>query len=103
MADRFVFDEAGMRELFDSPTGDVAKALTRTTVRVEATAKRLCPVDTGRLRASVTHALSRDAQGLLGVVGTDVEYAPYVELGTTRMGAQPFLRPALGSVLIGRG
>ncbi len=28
-------------------------------------------------------------------VGTNVEYAPYVELGTSRMGAKPYLRPAV--------
>lgn len=28
-------------------------------------------------------------------VGTNVEYAPYVEYGTRRMGAQPYLRPAM--------
>lgn len=27
-------------------------------------------------------------------VGTNVEYAPYVELGTSRMNAKPYLRPA---------
>ncbi len=27
-------------------------------------------------------------------IGTNVEYAPYVELGTSRMAARPFLRPA---------
>lgn len=97
MPERFRFDEAGMAELFDSPTGDVAKELVRRTVSVERTAKRLCPVDTGRLRASITHALDRDSQGLVGVVGTDVDYAPYVELGTSKAGAQPFLRPALGA------
>ena len=27
-------------------------------------------------------------------IGTNVEYAPYVEMGTSRMAARPFLRPA---------
>ncbi|MCK5601957.1 HK97 gp10 family phage protein [Candidatus Pacearchaeota archaeon] len=31
------------------------------------------------------------------VVGTNVEYAPYVELGTSKTSAKPFLRPALHS------
>lgn len=97
MPERFRFDDAGLRELFDSPQGPVGKEITRRTIRVETGAKRLCPVDTGRLRASITHALERDAQGLVGVVGTDVDYAPYVELGTSRAPAQPFLRPALAS------
>ena len=41
------------------------------------------------------HPPDRDAQGLVGVVGTDVDYAPYVEFGTFRAAAQPYLRPSL--------
>lgn len=59
--------------------------------KAETYAKRLCPVDTGRLRNSITHQQYDDHTE---VVGTNVEYAPYVELGTSRMGAKPFLRPA---------
>jgi HK97 gp10 family phage protein len=29
------------------------------------------------------------------IIGTNVEYAPYVELGTSKMTAQPYLNPAL--------
>jgi len=28
-------------------------------------------------------------------IGTDVEYAPYVEFGTRKMGAKPFFRPGI--------
>lgn len=84
-----------LRELFESPSGEVAKDLQRRALRVEGAAKRLCPVDTGRLRSSITNELGTDAEGLVAVIGTDVEYAPYVELGTNRMAAQPFLLPAL--------
>ena len=38
------------------------------------------PVDTGRLRSSMAVALQDD--GLTAIVGTNVRYAPYVELGT---------------------
>jgi phage gpG-like protein len=97
VAERFRFDEAGLDQLLESPSGDVAKEILRRTTRVERTAKRLCPVDTGRLRASITHALDRDAAGLVGVVGTDVEYAPYVFLGTSKAPAQPALQAALAA------
>lgn len=57
----------------------------------ESYAKAACPVDTGRLRNSITHEqYSEDTE----VIGTNVEYAPYVELGTSKMSAKPFLRPA---------
>ena len=49
-------------------------------------------VDTGVLVNSITHQVSPQEQAVY--VGTNVEYAPYVELGTVRMKARPFLRPA---------
>lgn len=48
-------------------------------------------VDTGRLRGSITHTTDQDS----AYIGTDVEYAQYVELGTYKMAARPFLRNAI--------
>jgi len=59
---------------------------------VERDAKRLCPVDTGRLRASID---IQKPQSLVRSIGTSVEYAPYQEFGTSRIRPQPYLRPAL--------
>ena len=64
--------------------------------KAESYAKRLCPVDTGRLRNSITH---QQYDENTEVVGTNVEYAPYVELGHHTSGGKfvagkPFLRPA---------
>lgn len=92
---RVVFDQAALNRLLEDPSGEVGRELARRTVKVDRAAKERCPVDTGRLRSSITWRLGRDSQGLLGIVGTNVEYAPYVEFGTSRTGAQPFLRPAL--------
>ena len=93
MAERIIIDPSALAELLDADM--VARELVRVGVRVERGAKRLCPVDTGRLRSSITQQLERDSQGLVEVVGTNVDYAPYVELGTRTNRAQPFLRPAL--------
>lgn len=57
----------------------------------ESYAKRACPVDTGRLRNSITHQRYDENTE---VIGTNVSYASYVELGTSKMGARPYLRPA---------
>lgn len=43
----------------------------------EGHAKKNTPVDTGRLRNSMSHATDDEA----AYVGTNVEYGPYVELG----------------------
>jgi hypothetical protein len=39
----------------------------------------LVPVDTGRLRASIRSRSRKDGDGYLAIVGTNVEYAPFVE------------------------
>lgn len=59
--------------------------------KAETYAKQICPVDTGNLRNSITH---KQMDENTEVIGTNVEYAPYVELGTRKSKAQPYLRPA---------
>lgn len=67
-------------------TGLVREALARATENAleaigftaEGYAKQETPVDLGRLRNSMTHVVQDDSV----YIGTNVEYAPYVELGT---------------------
>ena len=64
--------------------------------KAESYAKRLCPVDTGNLRNSITHQQVNDHTE---IIGTNVAYAPPVELGHhspsgSLVAARPFLRPA---------
>lgn len=61
------------------------------------------PVDTGNLKNSITHTVDGDT----AYIGTNVEYAVYVEMGTGRramyggnqtlpgMAPRPYLKPAL--------
>lgn len=51
-------------------------------------------VDTGRLRASIVPKVKTIGGEIVGIVGTNVPYAPYLEFGTSRMAARPFLRRA---------
>lgn len=62
----------------------------KTAADIEATAKNLAPVDTGTLKSSIT----RDVRGLEAEIGPTVNYALYVEAGTSRAAPQPFLGPA---------
>lgn len=73
--------------------GDRAAALLALKLRNEAV--RRCPVDTGRLRQSI--GLQKVGEGHYRV-GTNVVYAPFVEFGTRRTRAQPFMRPAMEAV-----
>lgn len=56
----------------------IKRALIRIGMQAESFAKQLCVVDTGKLRNSITWKVKDDA----AYIGTNVEYAPYVELGT---------------------
>ncbi|MBO1680171.1 HK97-gp10 family putative phage morphogenesis protein [Bittarella massiliensis (ex Durand et al. 2017)] len=73
----------------------IANAATRCANEMERHAKLRCPVDTGRLRNSVTTAVETEDDTATVYVGSNVEYAPHVELGTSRSEAQPFLKPAV--------
>ena len=68
----------------------ISTALEKIGLAAEGYAKQLCPVDTGNLRNSITHTATKEAV----YIGTNVEYAPYVEMGTSRSRAQPYLKPA---------
>lgn len=70
----------------------VAKGLEMCGLVGEGYAKLKCPVDTGRLRNSISHAYSKATKK--AYIGTNVNYAPYVELGTRKQKAQPYLKPA---------
>ena len=97
----------------------ILRGLEKAGLVAEGYAKKLCPVDTGNLRNSVTHVVDESEPAV--IIGTDSEYGAYVELGTgtyaeggggrptpwvyqdakgnwhyTRGNkAQPFLKPAL--------
>ena len=83
----------------DNYQEDVLKGLQqnieKAALTVERKAKQNCPVDTGKLRASITTEVGK----LEAEVGTNVEYAPYVEFGTSKQSAQPFMRPALDKAI----
>jgi HK97 gp10 family phage protein len=59
---------------------------------IENDAKHICPVRTGKLQNSIFHMQTGELQY---IVGTELYYGPYVEYGTSRMMAQPFMRPAV--------
>jgi len=75
--------------------GKVEDIIRNTTIKVEGEAKKDCPVLTGRLRSSITHKLINKRKEHTGQVGTNVIYAPFVEFGTQKRKAKPYLFPAL--------
>lgn len=76
-----------VQEAFDN---QIEKALTIIGLTAERYAVEACPKDTGRLANSITHQVGDKEVA----ISTNVQYAPYVELGSSRQTAQPYLRPA---------
>lgn len=70
----------------------LSKRIRETAFNVEGDAKELCPIRFGHLQGSITTQISSD--GLVAEIGTGVDYAEFVELGTRRMRARPYLLPA---------
>lgn len=120
MSAEVVVNEGALDQLLKSPDGEVAKDVMRRTLQVDRMAKRLCPVDTGRLHSSITWEMSSDGDGPYGVVGSNVVYARIIELGgvidrpdwdanydtggavsVQIVEAQPYLLPALAAVMEG--
>ena len=58
----------------------VLRGLEMCGLAAEKYAKKLCPVDTGNLRNSISHTV--DTEEPAAYIGTNSEYAPYVEFGT---------------------
>lgn len=78
-------------EVLKATKEQIANALESCGQACEGHAKLVCPVDTGRLRNSITHTVNGDA----AYIGSNVEYAGFVEQGTYKQRAQPYLRPAV--------
>lgn len=97
----FRFNETETRALLTGRHGPVARDLSRRAIRVESRAKRNASgrpgpmVRTGRLRSSITWRLGQDGEGVYADIGSSVFYAVFVESGTSRAPAYPFLSPAI--------
>jgi len=62
---------------------------------VEANAKAVVPVDTGKLKNSITCEFPSPTKA---IIAPHTDYAAYVEFGTRRQRAKPYMRPAAENV-----
>ena len=99
-------------EVLDALEEAVQAALEEVGMQAQNYATAICPHQTGRLQGSITHATTRMASsvtkpatpsdGVTGapddrcvVIGTNVEYAAYVEHGAQGRDPQKYLEPAV--------
>lgn len=71
---------------------DVKRVVRHNGAEMQTKAQQNAPVDTGTLKRSI--GLEITDSGMSAEVQPAAEYAPYVELGTRFMEAQPYLKPA---------
>ena len=98
---------AAMKVTFESHVIEIEHALDEQARRalqivgmqVENYARNYAPVDTGRLRNSITSELGPATDKPYVQIGSNVDYAVYQELSTSKMpacnGGKGFLRPAI--------
>lgn len=87
MAIRFTVDAQGVHNLEEVVSVMVGKVADE----IAEDAASNAPVDTGRLRGSIETSVS----GTTATVEATAPYSAYVEEGTSKAAAQPFLKPAL--------
>ncbi len=69
-----------------------SNAVAATAMQIVADAKDIAPVDTGNLRSSIRQKMKGPFEAEVRVAA---EYAGFVEYGTTKSPAQPYLTPAV--------
>lgn len=85
-----------LKKIERAATNEIEQALVNSALFVERDAKINAPVDTGRMRSALNHNLENaGTNNPYSEVISPVEYSKYVEFGTSKQSAQPFLYPAL--------
>lgn len=81
------------RQVVEELQAACLRALEKCGLAGEGYAKLLCPVDTDNLRTNITHRV--DEAETAAYIGSPTSYAAFVELGTYKMAAQPYMKPAV--------
>lgn len=87
--------EDNLERLIDSLPDKFAKGMQDACHLIEAKAVEKVPVDTGFLKGTITNKVTKEGSSIDGWVYATAEYAPFIELGTYKTQAKPFLYPAL--------
>jgi HK97 gp10 family phage protein len=86
-----------LQQMAENLPYEIEEALEELLQVAEQFAKEIVPVDTGFLRDSIKHETHGPWEGELRA---DAYYSIFVEEGTSKMEAQPFLRPAMENLVM---
>lgn len=92
-------DNDALYKMLQSPVGPVYADIVRRSNRVLNQARRNCPVDEGRLRASLGREIIRHGSTVVGRVGTNLPYAVFIHEGTGIYAGKGPIRPVRARVL----
>lgn len=72
-----------------------AKAMETTLAKTQERAQSNAPVRTGFLKSNIhVEPVEKKTDQVIGTVKSDADYSSFVEFGTFKMSAEPFMRPA---------
>lgn len=71
-----------LEQYADRKEKQIVEGLTKAALEVERLARQKCPKDTTALRQSITHDVRPRGPKVTAIVGSELEYAPYVHEGT---------------------
>ena len=75
-----------------------ASAMKTTTGQVQAQAKQIAPKRTGYMANNIlVEPVKKTATSVTGTVNAKADYSSFVEFGTYKMSAEPFIRPAISA------
>lgn len=103
MADGFDCDvvvESHLGEVLNAKNEQLLTAITAVAIQAHNHAKLNLEhdprrIDTGNLRNSIDYEAEIDGNVAEAIIGTNVEYAPYVHFGTSKMEPNRFLQNAV--------
>lgn len=79
-----------IKKLENKTDEETKKLVKETASKIQNEAMRTVPVDTGNLKRSIMLNISNDGQ--TATVTATADYSAYVEYGTRKMTARPFMR-----------
>ena len=82
MGFEFTNEDAVLQAMSEHLRAAAVEGMTNACFIVEEDSKKDCPLDTGILRQSITSLVEEEDGQIVGYVGSNLEYAPYVHQGT---------------------
>lgn len=82
MGIQFSNEDEVLRDIAENIRAAAVEGMTEACFIVEDDSKKDCPHKTGVLRQSITSSVEEESNTIVGYVGSNLDYAPYIHQGT---------------------